>query len=89
MHTPLTKLHSDLLSSFLRAVYELTWVHPSWSVIPFCEKSEVTFSYVLQDQYGNYVMQHVLEHGRPEDRSKIIGSLKGNICILSQHKFAR
>lgn len=44
---------------------------------------------VLQDQYGNYVMQHVLEHGRPEDRSKIIGSLKGNICVLSQHKFAR
>ena len=48
-----------------------------------------SFSYDLQDQYGNYVMQHVLEHGRPEDRSKIIGSLKGNICILSQHKFAR
>ena len=33
-------------------------------------------------------MQHVLEHGRPEDRSKIIVNLLGKICNLSQHKFA-
>ncbi len=45
--------------------------------------------YYLQDQYGNYVIQHVLEHGRPEDKSKIVAELRGKILALSQHKFAR
>jgi Pumilio-family RNA binding repeat len=26
---------------------------------------------LLQDQYGNYVVQHVLDHGKPEDKTKI------------------
>ena len=30
---------------------------------------------LIQDQYGNYVVQHVLDRGKPEDKSKIgIGS---------------
>jgi len=44
---------------------------------------------LVQDQYGNYVIQHVLEHGTPEDKSKIVHELRGNILIFSQHKFAR
>lgn len=43
---------------------------------------------LVQDQYGNYVVQHVLEHGRPEDKAEIIRHLRGRIVILSQHKFA-
>jgi Pumilio-family RNA binding repeat len=27
---------------------------------------------LIQDQYGNYVIQHVLKHGRPDDRYMII-----------------
>uniref|UniRef100_A0A9J8B1E8 Pumilio RNA-binding family member 2 n=1 Tax=Cyprinus carpio carpio TaxID=630221 RepID=A0A9J8B1E8_CYPCA len=42
----------------------------------------------LQDQYGNYVIQHVLEHGRPEDKSKIVAEVRGKVLALSQHKFA-
>ena len=42
-----------------------------------------------QDQYGNYVIQHVLEHGRLEDKMKIIQELRGKMLVLSQHKFAR
>ena len=26
---------------------------------------------LLQDQYGNYVVQHVLDHGKPDDKTKI------------------
>ena len=37
---------------------------------------------------GNYVIQHVLEHGNPEDKSRIILELKGKVLVLSQHKFA-
>lgn len=44
---------------------------------------------LVQDQYGNYVIQHVLEHGNPEDKSRIISELRGRILLLSQHKFAR
>ena len=44
---------------------------------------------LLQDQYGNYVIQHVLEHGKSEDKMKIMLELRGKILALSQHKFAR
>ena len=31
----------------------------------------------------------MLEHGRPEDKSKIVAELRGKVLALSQHKFAR
>lgn len=43
---------------------------------------------LVQDQYGNYVIQHVLEHGKPQDKSPILAKLHGQILQLSQHKFA-
>ncbi|KAJ4958967.1 hypothetical protein NE237_026078 [Protea cynaroides] len=43
---------------------------------------------LAQDQYGNYVTQHVLERGKPCERSQIIRKLSGNIVQMSQHKFA-
>ncbi|XP_071725431.1 pumilio homolog 5-like [Rutidosis leptorrhynchoides] len=41
-----------------------------------------------QDQYGNYVTQHVLKRGRPEERKQIVQKLAGHVVELSQHKFA-
>jgi hypothetical protein len=43
---------------------------------------------LVQDQYGNYVIQHVLEHGRPQDKHEIVSQVRGKIVQLSQHKFA-
>lgn len=43
---------------------------------------------LVQDQYGNYVIQHVLEHGRPQDKTAIIHKMKGQVISMSQHKFA-
>ncbi|CAO2825527.1 unnamed protein product [Amaranthus hypochondriacus] len=43
---------------------------------------------LAQDQYGNYVVQHVLEHGTPHERSAIINKLTGKIVQMSQQKFA-
>jgi len=43
---------------------------------------------LVQDQYGNYVTQHVLEHGNRKDKSAIVAKMKGQILPLSQHKFA-
>ncbi|KAE9615041.1 hypothetical protein Lal_00048068 [Lupinus albus] len=43
---------------------------------------------LAQDQYGNYVVQHVLEHGKPHERTAIINELTGEIVQMSQQKFA-
>uniref|UniRef100_A0A7N0TYU2 PUM-HD domain-containing protein n=1 Tax=Kalanchoe fedtschenkoi TaxID=63787 RepID=A0A7N0TYU2_KALFE len=43
---------------------------------------------LAQDQYGNYVTQHVLERGKTQERSQIIGQLAGKIVQMSQHKYA-
>uniref|UniRef100_A0A2P2MFU7 Uncharacterized protein MANES_01G170300 n=1 Tax=Rhizophora mucronata TaxID=61149 RepID=A0A2P2MFU7_RHIMU len=48
----------------------------------------VAVSMLAQDQYGNYVVQHVLEHGKPHERSAIIKELAGKIVQMSQQKFA-
>ncbi|KAF8048174.1 hypothetical protein N665_2630s0005 [Sinapis alba] len=47
-----------------------------------------TVSMLAQDQYGNYVIQHVLEHGKPDERTLIIKELAGKIVQMSQQKFA-
>ncbi|KAK4277940.1 hypothetical protein QN277_015857 [Acacia crassicarpa] len=43
---------------------------------------------LAQDQYGNYVVQHVLEYGKPHERSAIVTQLTGQIVQMSQQKFA-
>eukprot|EP01130_Rhizamoeba_saxonica_P017044 TRINITY_DN807_c0_g1_i1.p1 TRINITY_DN807_c0_g1~~TRINITY_DN807_c0_g1_i1.p1 ORF type:complete len:744 (+),score=139.45 TRINITY_DN807_c0_g1_i1:99-2330(+) len=43
---------------------------------------------LVQDQYGNYVVQHVLKHGRKDEKHQIISQLRGKLLLFSQHKFA-
>ncbi|KAL6496861.1 hypothetical protein OROGR_028790 [Orobanche gracilis] len=43
---------------------------------------------LAHDQYGNYVTQHILEMGKPLERSRIISKLCGKIVQMSQHKYA-
>eukprot|EP00959_Pyramimonas_sp_CCMP1952_P287778 6018350-Pyramimonas_sp.AAC.1 len=43
---------------------------------------------LAQDQYGNYVVQHVLEHGQWDEKMEIVAKLAGQIVEMSQHKFA-
>lgn len=43
---------------------------------------------LAQDQYGNYVIQHILEFGRPGERDRVIDALAPHIVTLSQNKFA-
>ena len=33
----------------------------------------IIITFLSQDQYGNYVVQHVLDHGLDKDKSKIGG----------------
>jgi len=41
-----------------------------------------------QDQYGNYVVQHVLLHGSPSHRSVIVQVIASHIIEFSCHKYA-
>ncbi|KAJ3489071.1 hypothetical protein NLI96_g2381 [Meripilus lineatus] len=43
---------------------------------------------LMQDQYGNYVIQFVLEHGKPEDGALIVSKLRGQMLNMARHKFA-
>jgi pumilio RNA-binding family len=44
---------------------------------------------LTNDQFGNYVVQHILEQGRNvEDKNKIVKSIKGKVIELSNHKYA-
>ncbi|XP_006659608.1 pumilio homolog 5 [Oryza brachyantha] len=43
---------------------------------------------LAQDQYGNYVTQHVLERGKSHERAQIISKLAGQVVTMSQNKFA-
>ncbi|KAF9131299.1 mRNA binding protein puf3 [Mortierella sp. GBA39] len=43
---------------------------------------------LVQDQYGNYVIQHILERGNPTEKSLVVSKVMGQVLQLSKHKFA-
>ncbi|KAI0006048.1 armadillo-type protein [Russula compacta] len=43
---------------------------------------------LMQDQFGNYVVQYVLEYGKQHDRALVISKLRGQMLHMSRHKFA-
>lgn len=44
---------------------------------------------LLDDQYGNYVIQHVLQFGRSEDRDSLLDIVVANgLLVLARQKFA-
>jgi pumilio RNA-binding family len=67
-------------------------------LIEFCASSQISplLNEVLHscmelatDQYGNYVVQHVMEHSsRPGDRQNIMQRVCENVLSLSCHKYA-
>lgn len=42
---------------------------------------------MTRDMYGNYVVSHVLEHGKPPDKLFVLGKIKKKVLLLSSHKF--
>lgn len=61
----------------------------------FCIDRQLPMLHVYLSQFRNsflynpiFVLQHVLQHGKPEERSTIITQLAGQIVKMSQQKFA-
>jgi hypothetical protein len=44
---------------------------------------------LCENQYGNYVIQHIIEKISNECIEKIISDIKGKIFGMSVHKYAR
>jgi pumilio RNA-binding family len=42
---------------------------------------------LTRDMYGNYVISHVLEHGKTTDKLFVITKIKKKVLALSNHKF--
>ena len=74
------KIFHTLFGTF-QGTYRIT---PYASIQEIHRKSDI----LIADQYGNYVIQHILEHGANPDRQRVLTSVKGRIVQLSQHKFA-
>jgi pumilio RNA-binding family len=63
--------------------------HPALALAPACPRlPRQAIVQLAQDQYGNYVIQHILEFGRPFERDAVIDALAPHVVTLSQNKFA-
>lgn len=100
-HIPVEKI-SFIISAFHGEVATLS-VHPYGCrviqriVEHCCDTSATHFvieeilksaSMLAHDQYGNYVIQHILELGKPHERTQVISKLAGKFVEMSQHKYA-
>ena len=43
---------------------------------------------LMQDQYGNYVIQWILQDAPPKDSERVVRAVKGDFVELARHKFA-
>ncbi|PIL24085.1 hypothetical protein GSI_13836 [Ganoderma sinense ZZ0214-1] len=89
------------VSAFRGSVYELS-THPYGCRVlqrcfeylpeeqtrPLLDELHKYVSNLMIDQFGNYVVQFVLEHGKPQDRAMIIAKLTGQMNNMAKHKFA-
>ncbi|RPD66238.1 ARM repeat-containing protein, partial [Lentinus tigrinus ALCF2SS1-6] len=89
------------VSAFRGSVYELS-THPYGCRVlqrcfeylpedqtrPLLDELHKYVSNLMIDQFGNYVIQFVLENGKPQDRAMIIAKLTGQMNNMAKHKFA-
>ncbi|KAF9482775.1 ARM repeat-containing protein [Pholiota conissans] len=43
---------------------------------------------LINDQYGNYVIQFILEQGQNHDKATVLSSIRGKLVLLAQRKYA-
>ena len=64
------------------------WIY-SFKVAPMLRKLMNKAIECCQCQYGNYIMQHLLERGPQAEKDMLLEILKKNFVKLSMNKFAR
>ncbi|KIM65290.1 hypothetical protein SCLCIDRAFT_113342 [Scleroderma citrinum Foug A] len=61
---------------------------PEEQTRPLMDELQKYMINLMQDQFGNYVVQFVLEQGKPHDRCQVIAKLRGQMLNMARHKFA-
>ncbi|KAF9954897.1 mRNA binding protein puf3, partial [Modicella reniformis] len=69
-------------------VIQRMFEHCADTKTPLMEELHRYIPNLVQDQYGNYVIQHILERGKPVEKSLVISKVMGQVLPLSKHKFA-
>eukprot|EP01065_Artemidia_motanka_P018961 TRINITY_DN2235_c1_g1_i6.p1 TRINITY_DN2235_c1_g1~~TRINITY_DN2235_c1_g1_i6.p1 ORF type:complete len:806 (+),score=222.08 TRINITY_DN2235_c1_g1_i6:167-2584(+) len=62
--------------------------HGHEEIVPILEEVLEHVHSLVTDQYGNYVVQHVLINGNPQYQYTVTHKLRGYYTVLSTHKFA-
>ncbi|KAK7054863.1 hypothetical protein VNI00_003326 [Paramarasmius palmivorus] len=57
-------------------------------IAPLLEELHKKSTQLMSDQYGNYVIQFILEHGKPHDKALLVSKLRGQLLDMARHKFA-
>ena len=52
-----------------------------------CEIAEA-IDELICDQYGNYIVQHIMIHGREIDRETVLSRVEERLFLYASHKFA-
>jgi hypothetical protein len=80
-------MDAELYSDFLN-IARITILYNCMTQEPLLEELFRYAISLVQDQYGNYVIQHILEHGKPKDKNFVIQKVMPNFVQMSKHKFA-
>ncbi|MBW0557880.1 hypothetical protein O181_097595, partial [Austropuccinia psidii MF-1] len=55
---------------------------------PLLEELHRFSNNLMTDQYGNYVAQWIITDGKKEDAAQMLAKVRGQVLLLSKHKFA-
>ncbi|KAF9075281.1 armadillo-type protein [Rhodocollybia butyracea] len=61
---------------------------PDGMIAPLVAELHTMTLNLMQNQFGNYVMQFLIEKGRPYDRALLLDKLRGRLLVMARHKFA-
>lgn len=57
--------------------------------MPILEKLMENNKKLCECQFGNYIMQHIIEKGPSAQKEKVLQTVKANFVEFSTNKFAR
>ncbi|KAI1310213.1 mRNA binding protein puf3 [Mortierella claussenii] len=89
-----------IINSFTGQVYSLAthpygcrviqrmFEHCADTKTPLMDELHKYIPNLVQDQYGNYVIQHILERGKASEKALVVSKIFGQVLPLSKHKFA-
>ncbi|THH33930.1 hypothetical protein EUX98_g248 [Antrodiella citrinella] len=61
---------------------------PNEQTRPLLDELHLHSHDLMSDQFGNYVIQFILEKGQPQDKAAITSKLRADMLKMSCHKFA-